>query len=93
MGYDDDDNDDEYPEYHDNLHDEPLTEADIWVLQYLSQMFANDQIFDFTSYLNNVELDHQLILQTLEHQDALVQGHAHPWALDQIMQSYHKHST
>lgn len=74
---------------------EPLSDEEKWLMHYLRQLLAAEQAFVFLDQLDD-ELDDfapdaQVLLQSLQAQDALVQGDDHAWALSQIMSAYHKH--
>lgn len=91
-----DDDDDSLPEYqsHSTPGWEPqeLSEYEIWLMNYLASLMADDRVFLFTgdNPQQQDEYSHDL-LDYLQDMDDLVQGDEQPWALEQIMAAYRKH--
>lgn len=84
MNYDDDGEDEEF------IH-APLTEQEKWLFAYLAQIMSEQEHFNFDNLdLQRAEYN-QEVLTHLQGIDDLVQGDAHPWALENIMAAYHKH--
>lgn len=95
-----DDDDFESRKYENPSQGKMLTEEEKWLLNYLNQLFSQNAVFTFLDQVDGADLDDptddfapdaQVLLQSLQAQDALVQGDDHAWALSQIMSAYHKH--